>query len=160
MDVRRFSLYLATLAFLGGLAGPLQAQEDPGLKGISPALLEAAKKEGQLTLYATSQSDAVNALVDGFKKAVPEIDVSVLRLATDPMIVRFMSENDAGVHQADVLNVYSSSIFEEHKDMWTPLSPAAVPSLAAWPADQVKDVLRQCRPDDARPGRKQEPGGG
>ena len=129
--------FVAAVAFIASSAMCPVFAQDAGLKGISPAMLVAAKKEGQLTLYAASQSDAVNALADGFRKAVPEIKVSVLRLATDALVTRFMSETDAGVFDADVLNTYSATVFDSRPDIWTRLDVAEIPALAIWPKETI-----------------------
>src|SRR6266478_6644027 len=68
-----------------------------------PALLEAARKEGQLLLYTTHIVDQiVRPMIKGFQAHAPGIDVKFVRADGLGLVVRLINEARAGRVQADV----------------------------------------------------------
>src|SRR3954454_3255371 len=68
-----------------------------------PALLQAAKKEGQLLLYTTHIVDQiVRPMIKGFQAHAPGIDVKFVRADGLGLVVRLINEARAGRVQADV----------------------------------------------------------
>ena len=89
------------LALLASCAmTPVRAAED---YKPDPALLEAAKKEGQLLLYTTHIVDQiVRPMIKGFQAHAPGIDVKFVRGDGLGLVVRLINESRAGRVQADV----------------------------------------------------------
>src|SRR5438309_11577551 len=68
-----------------------------------PALLEAAKREGQILLYTTHIVDQiVRPLIKAFQAYVPGIDVKFVRSDGLQLVVRLLTEARAGRVQSDV----------------------------------------------------------
>src|SRR5215470_505043 len=68
-----------------------------------PALVQAAKKEGQVLLYTTHIVDQiVRPLIKGFQARVPGIDVKYVRADGLGLVVRLINEARAGRVQSDV----------------------------------------------------------
>src|SRR5215470_9108155 len=71
-----------------------------------PALLEAARREGQALWYTTLIVDQiVRPLIRSFQAQVPGIDVKFVRIDSGQQVVRLMNEARAGRVQADVWSV-------------------------------------------------------
>lgn len=81
-----------------GLPGMGRAQSDP-------KVIEAAKKEGQLNWYATTNIRDGGKFIKGFNKKYPFIKVQHLNMGSGQAINRVVTEARAGVDQVDVLNV-------------------------------------------------------
>jgi ABC-type Fe3+ transport system substrate-binding protein len=82
------------------LAAPVSADE---AYQPDPALLQAAKKEGQVLLYTTHIVDQiVRPLIRGFQARVPGIDVKFVRSDGLGLVVRLINEARAGRVQSDV----------------------------------------------------------
>ena len=67
-----------------------------------PALVEAAKKEGALSLYSSASTGPSNAIAEAFKKKYG-INVSVYRAGSADVATRVRSEESANRQQADAL---------------------------------------------------------
>lgn len=67
-----------------------------------PALIEAAKKEGTVTLYSSASTGPTNALAEAFKTKYG-IDVTVYRAGSSEVATRVQGEESAGRTEADVL---------------------------------------------------------
>jgi iron(III) transport system substrate-binding protein len=78
-------------AELGALAGPDREQK----------LLEGAKKEGELNIYTSAQSDDMGALVTAFEKKYG-IKVSVWRSSSEKVLQRSIQEARGNRHTMDV----------------------------------------------------------
>src|SRR5690606_17761462 len=61
------------------------------------------------------------------------IRVSHIRLSSGQLTQRFASEREAGVINADVLDVADPSLFNTKPEWFVKLSPEEVPGLAAYP---------------------------
>jgi len=82
------------------LTTPVRAADD---YRPDPAMLEAAKKEGQLLLYTTHIVDQiVRPMIKGFQAHAPGIDVKFVRADGLGLVVRLINEARAGRVQADV----------------------------------------------------------
>jgi len=67
-----------------------------------PKLIEAAKKEGAVSLYSSASTGPSNAAAEAFKKAYG-IDVQVYRAGSADVATRVQTEEKAGRPQADTL---------------------------------------------------------
>lgn len=67
------------------------------------ALYDKAKAEGKVVLYTDLPVESTQALVNGFKKRYPGLDVTFFRGDTGQVLQRFETESAAGRHEADVV---------------------------------------------------------
>src|SRR5712671_3962818 len=101
MLMRRLTLIgFALSVSVSPLTTPVRAADD---YRPDPAMLEAAKKEGQLLLYTTHIVDQiVRPLIKGFQAHAPGIDVKYVRADGLQLVVRLINEARAGRVQSDV----------------------------------------------------------
>ncbi|HEY4201321.1 MAG TPA: ABC transporter substrate-binding protein [Devosiaceae bacterium] len=97
------------------LVGSALAQDiDPALKdgwdfmqanmpGVPYSVLQDACKEADVMIYHGTWADAQQAQIDGFKKHFPCINVETYSDSISVMRQRFMSEENAGRHVADIV---------------------------------------------------------
>ncbi len=95
--------------------------------GITPELLAAAKKEGQITYYSSADLPLANRLKAAFETQYG-IKVSILRLSASLLFNRTVQEFDTGVNVADVFEttVVAHSVDMKSKGMLQPFTPASV----------------------------------
>ena len=82
---------LATLPFLR-----------PAAAASDPAVVEAAKKEGTVSLYSSASTGPSNAIAEAFRKKYG-INVTVYRAGSADVATRVQTEEGAGRPQADAL---------------------------------------------------------
>ena len=92
-------ILMAAVAVLAGIAQPVLAQEK---LSITPTLVAAAEKEGQVTLQYSSPLEAMQALMADFNKVYPKIHVNLERKAGTTGAQSLLQELAAGVHRIDV----------------------------------------------------------
>jgi iron(III) transport system substrate-binding protein len=99
-------------------------------------LIAAAEAEGRLTWYSSQEEATNQATADAFQEAYG-IQVNWFRAASGPLTQRFVAEEEAGNHQADVFNVADESFFRgvEGTGMFEPLDELGIPALANYPAE-------------------------
>lgn len=96
-------LGLAAVLSLAGLA----AQTGPGAalpeaSPVTPALVEAARKEGKVTFYTSVDVEVAEKIKAAFKAKHPDIDVQVERSGSERVFQRIGQEYGSGIHNADV----------------------------------------------------------
>jgi iron(III) transport system substrate-binding protein len=96
------------LAALGAsaclLAAPLSAAQVPaGYPATYAKTIEAARKEGKLVIYSTTDTKLAGSLVKDFKALYPDIQVEYNDMNSTEMYSRFVSEMAAGGASADLL---------------------------------------------------------
>ena len=96
---RRTCLALAALA-LGTAA---TAQVPAGYPASYQALIDAAKKEGKVTLYTPTDAAAGKPLVREFESLYPGVKVEYMDMNSVELFNRFISETAAGTASADVV---------------------------------------------------------
>ena len=104
------------------------------------AIEEAAGEEGEVVFYS-SDSDAVNgAVVAAFNEEYPDIEVEVTRAGVD-IPARVASEEDSGIHSADVL-ASGFQTLHENADYFLDLDESVLPTLGeqTWPAEMTSDT--------------------
>jgi iron(III) transport system substrate-binding protein len=85
------------------LAGILAAPAKAEPYRPDPALVAAAKKEGQVLIYTTLIVDQiVRPLIKAFQSAVPGVDVKFVRADSTALVVRLTNEDRANRTQADI----------------------------------------------------------
>lgn len=96
---RRACLALATAA----LAANAQAQVPAGYPASYQTLIDAAKKEGKLTVYTPTDAAAGKPLVKEFESLYPGVKVEYMDMNSSELFNRFISETAAGTASADVV---------------------------------------------------------
>src|SRR5215472_6844846 len=76
-----------------------------GLTQIDPQLVESAKKDGELVVYSSANTEEVRNLVEGFRKLYPFINVSFYRSGDYALMTRMQTEARAGRHAWDVADM-------------------------------------------------------
>src|SRR5256885_12882785 len=97
--------FLASLAFAPVLA---LAQVPPGYPANYADTIAAAKKEGKVVVYSTTDTTSANPLINDFKQLYPGISVEYNDMNSTEVYNRFIAENASGGASADV--VWSSSM--------------------------------------------------
>ncbi len=69
-----------------------------------PAIIEAAKKEGQLTLWTSSDLRTASRLVERFEQKYPFLKVKIFRTGTGALHNKIVTEALAGQQNWDVMN--------------------------------------------------------
>src|SRR3954453_1235805 len=100
----------ATLATGAVFASPVRAQA-PEPVAITPALVEAAKKEGKLILYSSMDLPVGEKLGKAFEAKYPGVQVQIERSGSERLFQRVDQEFGSGVHSVDVINSSDASHF-------------------------------------------------
>jgi iron(III) transport system substrate-binding protein len=98
-DVLKGSTALAATVF----ASPLRAAPPPA-EAITPALIEAAKKEGKLAFYTAMDLQFAQQLAKAFETKFPGIAVRVERSGAERIFTRIGQEYGANINAVDVVN--------------------------------------------------------
>ena len=101
---RRDLLKVSTAAVAGTLfAEPLRAAAPPPSE-VTPALIEAAKKEGKLSFYSALELNTAERLARTFEAKYPGISVRVERSGAERIFQRIAQEQGSGIKAVDVAN--------------------------------------------------------
>src|SRR6478735_3525412 len=100
----------ATLAAGAVFASPVRAQA-PEPVAITPALVEAAKKEGKVILYSSMDLPVGEKLGKAFEAAYPGISVQIERSGSERLFQRIDQEFASNIHAADIINSSDASHF-------------------------------------------------
>src|SRR5256714_14723167 len=95
----------ATAAEVGLYAGPDRLRK----------LIEGAKKEGELNLYTSAQSDDMGALVGAYEKKYG-VKVSVWRASSEKELQRAVAEAQAGRNTGDVVETNGPEMEWLHRE--------------------------------------------
>jgi iron(III) transport system substrate-binding protein len=98
-DVLKGSTALAATVF----ASPIRAAPPPP-DAITPALIEAAKKEGKVAFYTAMDLAFAQRLGKAFEEKFPGIAVRVERSGAERIFTRIGQEYGANIHAVDVVN--------------------------------------------------------
>ncbi|THD70174.1 MAG: extracellular solute-binding protein [Bradyrhizobium sp.] len=128
----------ASAASTAGLlfAQPLRAAAPPPT-AVTPALIEAARKEGSLSYYSALELNVAERLGKTFEAKYPGIAVRVERSGAERIFQRIAQEQGSGIHAVDVANSTDPAHYLDwKKNGWL---AAYVPDDVArhFPADQV-----------------------
>jgi iron(III) transport system substrate-binding protein len=116
-------------------SGGASAQD--GMFGLDASVIEAAKAEGSLTFYSAQAQNLADRTASAFKEAFPGIEVNVIRAASGTLANRFSTEYEAGVFEADVMDISNLELFESQPDWFVPMNAELVPGLANWPQQEI-----------------------
>jgi iron(III) transport system substrate-binding protein len=122
-DVLKGSTALAATVF----ASPLRAAPPPA-EAITPALIEAAKKEGRLAFYTAMDLAFAQQLAKAFEAKFPGIAVRVERSGAERIFTRIGQEYGANIHSVDVVNTADQAhcIVWKRNDWLAPYLPEDV----------------------------------
>src|SRR5258705_4528324 len=99
-DVLKTSTGLAASALF---AEPSRAAAPPPT-GVTPALVEAARKEGKLSYYCALELNVAERLARTFEARYPGIAVRVDRSGAERIFQRIAQEQASGINAVDVAN--------------------------------------------------------
>ena len=117
-------------------AEPAKAAAPPAAE-VTPALIEAAKKEGKLSFYSALELNTAERLARTFEAKYPGIAVRVERSGAERIFQRIAQEQGSGIKAVDVANSTDAAHYLEWKknDWLAPYLPADV--ARHFPADQI-----------------------
>jgi len=99
-------------------AQPLRAAA-PAPEAVTPALVEAAKKEGKCAFYTAMDLAFAERLGKSFEQAYPGIAVRVERSGAERIFTRIAQEYSSNIHAVDVVNTSDLSHCTQWKrDGW------------------------------------------
>lgn len=108
----------------------------PAVRAADAALIEAAKKEGQVVWYTTLiVNQAIRPLQEAFEKKYPGVRLQYSRADDAPTALKILSEARAGRVQADVFDSLYAMIAVGRAGLITPYRP---PNIDQFPPD-LKD---------------------
>ena len=114
--MERLTKLVAVSSFLLGLTFLLIPFLNPSMaKGAEPALVEAAKKEGELVLYSGAPRRMVADLVEDFQKKYG-IKVTHVRKGSGGIITMVEAERQAGIKKVDVVDHADPGTFYRWKE--------------------------------------------
>src|SRR5262245_54063022 len=100
----------AVFASPGAARAQVSAQA-PEPTAITPALIEAAKKEGKVVWYAAMDLPVSERVARGFEAAYPGIAVRIERTGSERQFQRLAQEYAANIFVADVINASDAAHF-------------------------------------------------
>jgi iron(III) transport system substrate-binding protein len=91
-----------------------QEPAEPGDDGDDlAALYEAAQQEGTMVWYVSSPLESTEAIVGDFEAQYPGVDVQVERIVGLAQYERFLQEEQAGQHMADMIQISDKPAVED-----------------------------------------------
>ena len=117
-------------------ADPVKAAPPP-TEEVTPALIDAARKEGKLSFYSALELNVAERLARTFEAKYPGIAVRVERSGAERIFQRIAQEQGSGIQAVDVANSTDPAHYLDWKrNNWlAPHIPAEV--ARNFPADQV-----------------------
>src|SRR6201984_2192086 len=91
-------------------AAPARAAAPPP-EAITPALIDAARKEGKVVLYSAMDLPVGEKLGKAFEAAYGGISIQIERSGSERLFQRIAQEFDSNIHAADVINSSDASHF-------------------------------------------------
>src|SRR3954463_8650762 len=134
---RRDLLKASTAAAAGGLFAEPSKAAAPPLTEVTPALIEAAKREGKLSFYSALELTTAEKLARNFEAKYPGIAVRVERSGAERIFQRIAQEQGSGIKAVDVANSTDPAHYLDWKknDWLEPYLPEEV--AKNFPPDQV-----------------------
>src|SRR6478672_4888181 len=134
---RRDLLKASTVSAAGLLfAEPLKATA-PAATEVTPALIEAARKEGKLSFYSALELNTAEKLARKFEAKYPGMAVRVERSGAERIFQRIAQEQGSGINAVDVANSTDPAHYLDwKKNGW--LAPYVPEEVAKhFPTDQI-----------------------
>jgi iron(III) transport system substrate-binding protein len=111
-DISRRSLLRGSGALVAGAALSTRVMADaPPAEPVTPALIEAAKKEGQVSYYTSTDLPVAEKLAKAFEAKYPGIAVRVERTGAERVFQRIGQEYSSNIHAVDVVNSSDAAHF-------------------------------------------------
>src|SRR5580692_3816430 len=102
----------ASAALLAGAAFSTRVMADaPPAEPVTPELIEAAKKEGQVSYYTSTDLPVAEKLAKAFEAKYPDIAVRVERTGAERVFQRIGQEYSSNIHAVDVVNSSDAAHF-------------------------------------------------
>ena len=102
----------ASAALLAGAAFSTRVMADaPPAEPITPELIAAAKKEGQIIYYTSTDLPVAERLAKAFEAKYPDIAVRVERTGAERVFQRIGQEYSSNIHAVDVVNSSDAAHF-------------------------------------------------
>ena len=99
-------------ALLAGTALSTRVMADaPPPEPVTPALIEAAKKEGKVNYYTSTDLPVAEKLAKAFEAKYPDIAVRVERSGAERVFQRIGQEYSSNIHAVDVVNSSDAAHF-------------------------------------------------
>ncbi len=100
----------------------------PPASAVTPALIEAAKKEGKVVWYTSIDLKLSEQIGKAFEAKYPGVTCKVERTGAERLLQRIGQEYSAGVHAVDVVNSSDAShlVYWKDQDMLAPYVPEDV----------------------------------
>lgn len=136
----RRAVLKASGALLAGAAFSTRVMADaPPAESVTPELIAAAKKEGQIVYYTSTDLPVAERLAKAFEAKYPDIAVRVERTGAERVFQRIGQEYASNIHAVDVVNSSDAAHFIVWKrdGILAPFVPEDVAKF--YPADH-KDV--------------------
>jgi iron(III) transport system substrate-binding protein len=105
-DILKASAALSLTTF----ATPVRAAAPPA-EAITPALIGAAKKEGEVVWYTSADLRLAGILRKAFEEKFPGVSLRVERLGAERIFTRIGQEYSAGIHAVDAVNTGDGAQF-------------------------------------------------
>jgi len=117
-------------------AAPVRAAAPPPT-GVTPALVDAARKEGTVSYYSALELNVAERLAKAFEAKYPDIAVQVERSGAERIYQRIAQEQGSGINAVDVANSTDPAHYLDwkSKDWLAPYVPEDVAKY--FPADQA-----------------------
>lgn len=124
---RRSLLQGSALLAMGAIATPVRGAP-PEAQKITPALIEAAKKEGRLSWYTSVDLPVAEKIAKAFEARYPGVTVRVERSGAERIYQRIGQEYSARIHNVDVVNSSDAAhlIVWKRDDLLAPYLPEEV----------------------------------
>jgi iron(III) transport system substrate-binding protein len=108
---RRDALKMAGGLLVGAALSTRVMAEAPPAEPVTPALIEAAKKEGQVIHYTSTDLSVAEKLAKAFEVKYPGIVVRVERTGAERVFQRIGQEYSSNIHAVDVVNSSDAAHF-------------------------------------------------
>src|ERR1700750_2672821 len=108
---RREALKVAGGAIAGSALSARVLSAAPPAEAVTPVLIEAAKKEGQVVHYTSTDLPVAEKLAKAFEAKYPGIAVRVERTGAERVFQRIGQEYSSNIHAVDVVNSSDAAHF-------------------------------------------------
>jgi len=102
--------FVAGAAAIGAFARPARAAA-PEPSAVTPALVEAARREGKVSFYTAMDILVAEKFAKAFEAKYPGIAVRVERTGSERLFQRIAQEMGSGIHAVDVVNSADAAHF-------------------------------------------------
>ena len=113
---------LTATAALGGLHSIGIASAQPAFSA-SPALIEAARKEGKMVIYTANFAEVMQEIIKAFNKRFPFVRVDMIRAPGGQIFTRVQTEASSGKLTADVVDHTDRGLMVGIADLFADYSP-------------------------------------